>query len=243
MTKLMSGVVFPRAPVCALDVGLALMPCTALPTLVFDMDGVLFESVHRKLLAMLAVFPESDRVRLEPVVLSLSGVPRLAKLRHVFTSAYGRAPKKNELEVALDNYERNLGQFAEQPAPLVKGIASFLQSIETQSYVASSAPQAEVFRQLSQAGLIHHFSGVFGSPTTKTEALREVRRRHPSGSIVFFGDARADQVAANSVGTAFVGVSAESNQFPDKEVTTIPHFENIAVVDAAIRLVLCKSMS
>ena len=215
------------------------MPGTPLPTLVFDMDGVLLESVQRKLQAMLSIFPANDRSRLQPVVLSLSGVPRRPKLQLIFTAAFGRAPKERELELAVASYEAQLGYFAAQTANIVKGVVSFLRDSKTQSYVASSAPKDEVVDQLSHAGLLHYFSAVFGSPTTKTQALCEVRRRHPSGDIVFFGDALADQDAAKSAGVAFVGVTAESNQFSDQSVTTIPHFADMTLVEAAIRLALC----
>lgn len=73
-------------------------------------------------------------------------------------------------------------------APLVSGVAEFLDSAGCALYVRSCAPELEDHEQIARRGLESRFSGVFCGDTPKSEAMRKIAARHQGHQVVFFGD-------------------------------------------------------
>jgi len=203
--------------------------------LVFDMDGVILQSnelKHQALLRLFADFPE-DLPAIAVYNRSAGGVPRQRKFEHIWREilclCYGP-----ELEEQFTTRYAELLEEGLRKVPLVEGIESFLGSTPIPKYVSSAAPQEEVEHQLTSRQLRQHFSAVFGAPTEKADALREVIRRQGCApqQVLFLGDARADYEAAQAAGTAFVGVVRECNNFEGLRCTTLTDFRNALLVGA-----------
>jgi phosphoglycolate phosphatase-like HAD superfamily hydrolase len=71
--------------------------------------------------------------------------------------------------------------------------------------IASNAPQEEVVELCEKLGIAHYFKRVYGHPTSKVDALREVTSdwNVAPRRILYVGDRPEDGVAADVAGTMF----------------------------------------
>jgi phosphoglycolate phosphatase-like HAD superfamily hydrolase len=74
-------------------------------------------------------------------------------------------------------------------------------------FVVSATPEEELRSIISRRGLEGYFRGIYGAPTTKTDAITEILERTGStrDETLFVGDAVNDLNAARSCGIRFVG--------------------------------------
>lgn len=206
--------------------------------MVFDMDGVLLQSNQIKHHAMLDLFEmdEAQRRAVERYNLGAGGVPRREKFAHIWANLLGR-PYGPEVEARLAaNYERMLGEHL-MNAPLVEGVATFVEESGCPCYVCTAAPVDEAREVLTHRKLILLFRAIFGAPTSKADALRAIARIDGTSTdrVLFFGDSRADLDAARAVGCRFVGVTREKNDFSGGDVPTIRDFEDRTRLEPALQ--------
>ncbi|MBZ0220839.1 MAG: HAD family hydrolase [Candidatus Methylomirabilis sp.] len=135
------------------------------------------------------------------------GISRYRKFRHIHEKILGieyteAAGQKLGEEFSALVYEKVLN------APFVKGASEFLERhhAEYLMFIASGTPAEELADIVRARGIAGYFRGVYGSPMIKTEALRDIMRRHGlSGEeVVLVGDAESDRNAANEAGTHFI---------------------------------------
>ncbi len=135
------------------------------------------------------------------------GVSRYRKFRHIYENILGAeyteaAGKKLGEEFSALVYEKVLD------APFVKGASAFLERhhAEYLMFIASGTPAEELADIVRARGIARYFRGVYGSPTLKSGALRDIMERHAlSGEeVVFVGDAAADRDAARDTGVHFI---------------------------------------
>lgn len=194
---------------------------------VFDMDGVILKTNLLKHDAMLSLVGQgfADRQSVSQYILKSGGIRRDEKLAHILEVFLRHKVTPSLLSTYLERYADKL-EFLLADAPMIEGVAKFLSDTQSPCYVCSSAPEHEVESQLVRRNLRRHFSAVYSSQTPKAEALLEIQRLHPSAPIVFFGDAIADQAAAALAQVAFVGVTAEHNNFVESNAVTIHDFSS-----------------
>ncbi len=198
-----------------------------------DMDGVIFRTVMAKHDAMLGLFPTERREVVSQAILSLSGIPRREKLHAVHRECFAKEATESQVEAYLEAYALALTASLQSPA-LAPGIKSFIEQLSVPVYVCSSAPTREVTQMLEAAGIVEHFKGIYGSPLSKASALRQVAQTAKGSVLVYFGDAPADQAAAEEVGACFVAVAGELDQFPHSQVAKVQDFTNLCAVQSAI---------
>jgi phosphoglycolate phosphatase-like HAD superfamily hydrolase len=94
-------------------------------------------------------------------------------------------------------------------SPFVHGAKEFLDVFSRRfpMFVVSATPEEELRSIISRRGLEGYFRGIYGAPTTKTDAISEILERTGStrGETLFVGDAVNDLNAARSCGIRFVG--------------------------------------
>jgi len=205
------------------------------PVVVLDLDGVIIKSnfvKHRAMLAMFNDYPDK-RTAVDAYILNNGGVARRDKLVAILETIIGIDATQERLARYLALYAQRL-ESSLAAAPLVEGVLEFVSRGSHAFYVSSSAPENEVRDQLVRSGLFHRFAEVYGGRTPKSEALKEISRRHPFQPIIFFGDSLGDLEAARAAGTAFVGVTNERNNFKDLEVVELRDFASMEAIDLAI---------
>jgi len=104
--------------------------------------------------------------------------------------------------------------------PFVPGAERFLEKYSQTHllFVVSGTPEPELVQIVKKRGLGRFFRGVYGSPRSKAEIVRQIVAEHGlhSSEVIFVGDALADYRAAKESGVAFIArVAANApNPFP-----------------------------
>lgn len=174
------------------------------PKLIFwDFDGVIKESIEVKTLAFVKLFEPfgaevAERVREHHM--ANGGMSRFDKLP-IYLRWAGEEPS----QFRVSEYCERFGQLVLQgviDAPWVPGVESYLRSNPyRQTFVLVSAtPQDELEQILHALHLSECFTGVFGAPTRKHDAIRETLAAHrlAANACLMIGDARADIEAAEA---------------------------------------------
>lgn len=187
-----------------------------LKCLVFDCDGVILDSVPVKTRAFARLAepygPEArDRFVMYHTV--HGGVSRFRKFAWFFREVLGREITPAESgewgkkfsEYALDEVRR---------CDLIPGAMEVLDawSGRLPLFVCSGTPTEELRLVLEERGLANYFTGVYGSPPAKGEALAGIVRQCQSlaaEDVLMVGDSITDQDAAEYAGTLFYGVGKE----------------------------------
>ena len=203
-----------------------------------DMDGVIFRTVKLKHDALLSLFPAHLSAVASRMIWSLAGVPRRHKLALVHEACHGTQATTANVEVYLSQYAALLEAALAAP-PLTPGVASFVALGQHRAFVCSSAPIEEVRRLLKAADLSDALEAVYGAPTSKPDALREIIDRVAGMPLVFFGDAVADREAATQNAVAFVGMTGEHDAFDLTPVPKLVDFSDVqTVLDAVAKAML-----
>ena len=173
---------------------------------VFDFDGVIAESTDIKTEAFRRLFDGDERA-VEYHEANM-GVSRYDKFRHITTEILGR-PYTAEDERRLGERFSELVVDEVVRCPLVPGARELLERLarELPLFVASATPEEEVRRIVALRGLEPLFDGVYGTPATKGEILRQIltERGFDRSDVVMIGDARSDLNGARQAGVRFVG--------------------------------------
>lgn len=178
--------------------------------IIFDFDGVIVESVDIKTQAFADLFMGEGEELVRRVVeyhLFNGGVSRYEKIRHVYAEMLKRPLSEEEFESLCCSFTSLVFQRV-AAAPYVPGALEFLQKHQRDSriYLASATPLDELSRILRVRGIEGMFVRVFGAPTSKDDAVKQVM--HETGALpeqmLFVGDALTDYQAAYDNGVPFV---------------------------------------
>ncbi len=203
---------------------------------VLDLDGVILRTNLVKYRAMLSLFTEYKELqpRISDYILMHGGVPRREKFVTILNDILGITPPEPLVTNYLNRYANAL-EHELAVAPLVEGVAEFLAAGGHIFYVSSSAPESEVHLQLHRRNLTSYFTNVYGSQTTKAEALRQIASAHPGAAIVFFGDSIGDLIAAQETKVAFVGVVNERDNFTNQPVVKLADFSTPSQIEVCVQ--------
>lgn len=173
-----------------------------------DFDGVVLESLQVKTDAFRALFCQSEHVdRIVAHHAANPGVSRYTKFAHVYETMLKRPLPRAEM-ARLDRRFSRLVRDGVLTCRFVTGARGFLRyaSRRVPLFVASAAPERELRRIVRARGVAEYFAGVFGSPLSKTDAIRRVIDTHrlDPRAVLFVGDAESDRVAARAAGVRFV---------------------------------------
>lgn len=186
---------------------------------VFDFDGVILESATIKTDAFGHVFrdrSQEDRDRIRAHHLDNMGISRFEKFAWAYREVIQEPltdAKRDELSAAFSSYvdERV------RSCPFVPGAREALEKLHgaVPLYVASGTPQGDLEAVIRDRELAPYFEQVWGSPTKKPAALREVLAHHQiedARRLLMIGDGESDFKAAQAVGASFY--ARETDEFP-----------------------------
>lgn len=181
-----------------------------LKAIVFDFDGTLIESADIKTHAFAAVF-QAFPAHVDEIVrfhLKHAGISRFVKFRTIYKEIL-RCPLSLSEEERLGENFRKLVEEQMMQCPLVEGAEEFLRTTSRgyECFIASGTPESELQNLVNQRGLAKFFAGVYGSPATKPDILKDIRKRKrlEASQLLYIGDAESDQQAAQAEGVPFLG--------------------------------------
>ena len=179
-------------------------------TLILDFDGVILESVEVKTRAFRELFSfRPDHVdEIVEYHKKNTGVSRFDKFRYIYREIL-KQPLTDEQFTRLSDRYADLVIDGVVASPFVPGGREFLErySGAVPLFVVSASPQAELVSIIRKRGLSSCFRRVYGAPTRKEDAIREIIALTGSApaQTLFVGDAVNDLVAARECGIRFVG--------------------------------------
>jgi len=196
--------------------------------IVFDFDGVILESMDIKTQAFRDLFRDypdhlDDIVRLH---VENGGMSRFEKFRIIYRDFFKKPLDVKQLEELGARFSDLVFQKV-LSCPFVPGAERFLEKYSQTHllFVASGTPEPELVQIVEKRGLGRFFRGVYGSPRSKAEIVRQILAQqglHPS-EVLFVGDALGDYRSAAETSVAFVGraPAGSQNPFPQEDVLTI----------------------
>ena len=179
-------------------------------TLILDFDGVVLESVGVKTRAFRELFSFSpDHVdEIVDYHKRNTGVSRFDKFRFIYREIL-KEPLSDEQFAWLSERYANLVVDGVVSSLFVPGGQEFLErySAKIPLFVVSASPQEELVFIIRRRGLSSYFRKVYGAPTRKEQAIREIMAETGSAPArtLFVGDALNDLKAAHDCGIRFVG--------------------------------------
>jgi phosphoglycolate phosphatase-like HAD superfamily hydrolase len=211
---------------------------------IFDFDGVILESGDIKTEAFLELFADypEHRNAIRQYHLENIGISRYRKFEWIHSELLGRAldhQESSRLGKAFSDIA--LGKIL--TCSCVPGALECLETLSARLplFVASGTPQEELDFIVERRGLTRFFTGVFGTPRTKTEIIRHLLAGLglSPDDVVFVGDGLSDYQAASETGVRFIARESASAAvdwsgfgvpvLPDlHDVPTVVGFERVA---------------
>jgi phosphoglycolate phosphatase-like HAD superfamily hydrolase len=183
-------------------------------TWIFDCDGVLLDSNRVKTDAFRALgerYGDDVGAALVRLHLEHGGVSRFLKIRHLHEVILGRHDDA-AIVADLEHYAV-LVEAGLKACAVTVGARELLRALPgtASCFVVSGGLETEVDATLVDHGLRAFFTGVYGSPRTKSEIFQDLKDRGLLEDAVFFGDARYDAEVAAAYGVEFVYVARYSD--------------------------------
>ncbi|MDD5271738.1 MAG: HAD hydrolase-like protein, partial [Methylovulum sp.] len=165
---------------------------------ILDCDGVVLDSNTMKIAAFrtaLAAYPKSVVARFSDYQARNFGRSRYVLFKDFF-NFLEREPEAGEIDGLLDRYAV-IVRSAYLDAPLTPGCLETLAHLAAFGpvYIASGSDQTELRWVMQQRSLTGYFTGIYGSPQSKTDILASLAPAAGERAL-FIGDAKADLEAA-----------------------------------------------
>jgi phosphoglycolate phosphatase-like HAD superfamily hydrolase len=178
---------------------------------IFDFDGVLFESVAVKTEAFRQMFlPYGDEVARRVVAQHLAhgGMTRYEKLKIYHEEFLQEQVTPDFLEQRAQEFSRLVVDQVVASA-WVAGAREFLEANqgEYDFFVVSATPEAEIRDIVARKAIGRFFREILGAPRSKGENVRIILEKYgyQAPEVVFVGDAMSDYEGARQNGIGFVG--------------------------------------
>jgi HAD superfamily hydrolase (TIGR01549 family) len=191
--------------------------------IIFDCDGVLIDINELKCEAFGKAVESYSSEIVDKFVHHCRnnfGISRYVKFKEFF-SDFSNEPfneeKYNDLVKRYASICKNFYKSAEI-TPGTEKLLSELSLNNKYIYVSSGSDENELKEVLSVRNLRKYFSGIYGSPKSKSECTSIILHKHPDKRAVFIGDSLADLRAAREHKIDFIYMSKFTAQTGDAEI-------------------------
>lgn len=196
-------------------------------TVIFDCDGVILNSNAVKTKAFRIAVEGNDPGLVDDFIeyhRNAGGVSRYEKFEYFYRDMRGLSEYAPEVEKALEVYASAVreGLMECDEIPGAKDIMRRLKENCVPCYVVSGGDQEEVRSVFEFRGLDKYFTGIYGSPVTKSEHVQNLIEREGAASpMLYFGDAKMDLDVAEQYKMDFVFVAGVSEWCAGRDVCAV----------------------
>ena len=201
----------------------------------FDFDGVILESSNIKTQAFAKLFECLSHDNVEAILQhhrANAGISRYKKFDWIYESLLGErlSPAKRE-ELGSRFSDIVLRQVLD--APSVAGAQEAMEVLHDKMplYLISGTPQNELDYIVEERGFRGYFQGLYGSPRTKPEVIREVLDAHglQADQALCIGDGPSDYRAALETGIHFLARDTNEHHafWVDVGAKTVPDLTDL----------------
>lgn len=191
---------------------------------VLDCDGVILDSNPLKTHAFaLALEGEPEKYVAEMIAYhkSKGGVSRYKKFLHYFQKINPQPSVGEKVQVTITKFAR-IVQNGLMECDYIPGVVNFINDVKEKGlplFVVSGSDGEELREVFNKRNIDSLFSGIYGSPPTKTENMKKVKSQVGAQTKgLFFGDSRSDIEAAEGFGLDFIFVSGASEWEEGKKI-------------------------
>ncbi|WP_120943801.1 MULTISPECIES: HAD family hydrolase [Helicobacter] len=179
---------------------------------VWDFDGVIFDSMHLKCMGYKRLFGDIDPQAwqaFEVYHYASGGVSRGEKIDHFYRHILGTPLESSQIEELVLEFGQIIAKELFSKSHLNTEVMGFIQA-HYQHYpfhVASAALHTELQSLCSYLGITPYFKSIAGSPPAKVKVLARLIEayRYTPKEMVLIGDSQNDYTSARSNGIAFLG--------------------------------------
>jgi phosphoglycolate phosphatase-like HAD superfamily hydrolase len=205
--------------------------------LIFDCDGVIFNSNYLKSKAFADALPSEPYELVNSFVdyhQKHGGISRYEKFRYYFREMKKSPDVEKESRNAIIRFATIVKKGLIE-CDYVPGVLEFVKeanSLGIPLFVVSGSDEKELIDVFRQRGILNLFEKTYGSPVNKEDNTAKVVKKISDRSRgCFFGDSKSDYVAASKYGLDFVFVSGlsewEENNKSNHSNETIKNFLEI----------------
>ena len=181
--------------------------------LIFDCDGVIFDTTHLKLKAFKEAISGFDDVHIEAFdkyFRSNFGKSRYAHAQYFIEKILDQPFDQELYDSIINDYGKRCISLYENAATCA-GVLELLERLgDITKYIASGSDQLELREVFKTRNIDHFFSSVFGSPRQKSDLVYDICSRHQFERTLMIGDAHADYEAAKSSNIDFLFIERYS---------------------------------
>lgn len=206
---------------------------------IFDCDGVLLDSNSFKINAMREAVSDYPSVHQEEFIeyfKSNFGKSRYHHIEVFFNQILNRTAELGETEKILAHYASSCRKNY-LTCSICEGALEIISSLDSQNtWVVSGSDEEELIDVFSKRGLTQYFKGILGSPTKKSDNIKQILLKENASpdSFCLIGDSMGDYEAALDSGVSFIFCELYSNTpelksfFSEINIKTIRTLQDLA---------------
>tara|TARA_B100001093_G_C26847679_1_gene1023663 strand:+ start:767 stop:1429 length:663 start_codon:yes stop_codon:yes gene_type:complete len=173
--------------------------------IIFDFDGVIINSHKIKTQAFYEIFKSYGKnygLLAKKFHLNNTGKSRYFKFQFILNNIL----KLKVTKRMIMNLDKEFDQFVKRKIIMMSPschLIRFLRNNRSSAniYISTGTPQKKIISILKEKKLLKYFKKVYGSPKSKIEHIREIKRNKKK--CIFIGDSFEDYKAAKYTGTSF----------------------------------------
>lgn len=178
--------------------------------ILWDFDGVLMDSMairEQGFSAVLSQYPEEQVTQLLQYHRSNGGLSRYVKFRYFFETIRQEDVSDHVIQTLADRFSTIMMKNLLEPTLLIKSSVEFVKRNHQRlpMHIVSGSDGAELRSICKYVGIDSYFRTIEGSPTPKSQLVRDILTSFKYEHVVLIGDSMNDFDAANRNKVDFVG--------------------------------------
>lgn len=183
--------------------------------IIWDFDGVILDSMpirDKGFETVLSAYPQNEVDQLMVYHKQNGGLPRYNKFRYFYETIRNEKVDETRINELAEEFKKIMLASLRNKAFLIDDSVRFIKENYQQypMYIASGSEQNELRTICNDLELTHYFKDIKGSPTLKTELVKQILQHTNSTNAVLIGDSYNDYEAAAANNIAFMGYNNPS---------------------------------